>query len=65
MLQTKRLKNWRARRAGGKMTVYGEHADTGQPDKVTQIDTIVPGKPQSNCCIAKRADGSAHHLLMR
>ena len=60
----KTLKNWRARRSSGKMTVYGEDADTGKVDKITRVDTIKPGKRGANCVIAIRSDNTEHHLLL-
>jgi hypothetical protein len=38
------LKNWRAKRAGGRITVYGTNAETGQADKVVGVDVIEPHK---------------------
>lgn len=35
------LRNWRAKRAGGRITVYGED-DSGASTKVPNVDVIVP-----------------------
>lgn len=62
---TKTLKNWRARRAGGRITVYGEDATTSEPTKITRIDVIQPGTAAgANCCIAIGHDKVEHHLLL-
>lgn len=62
---TKSVKNWRARRAGGRITVYGEDAKTSEPVRITRIDVIRPGTaPGNNCCIAIGHDKVEHHLLL-
>lgn len=56
----KTLKNWRARRAGGRITVYGEHHETGQLEKITNVDTI---EPWFGACRATDKAGVEHRLL--
>jgi hypothetical protein len=36
------LINWTAKRAGGRITVYGVDQETGQPVRVVGVDTISP-----------------------
>lgn len=36
------LTNWKARRAGGRITVTGTDAATGQPGKIVGVDYIEP-----------------------
>lgn len=38
------VKNWTAKRAGGRITVYGEYTD-GTPRKVVGVDSIRAAKP--------------------
>lgn len=58
------LKNWRARRAGGRITVYGECQATHTPMKITNVDQIEPGLAQSNMVVAVDKDGHRHNLLL-
>lgn len=57
------LKDWRARRAGGRITVYGECTKSGQLAKITQVDEIKPG--DGGKCIATDKNKVAHTLLPR
>jgi hypothetical protein len=57
----KTLKNWRAKRAGGRITVYGTDATTGAETKIVAVDEIRPSKVQG--CIAVDKDGTVHQLL--
>lgn len=57
------LKNWRARRAGGAITVYGDCAERNTPAKITRVDTITPGGTNKPYCIATGRDGVEHKLL--
>lgn len=63
----KTLKNWRARRAGGRITVYGEDHQTGQQVKITNVDDIKPGGPHRDgpggYCVAVDKDSVSHRLL--
>jgi hypothetical protein len=38
------LKDWKARRAGGRITVNGVDNATGQPVKIVGVDVITPGQ---------------------
>jgi hypothetical protein len=38
------LRNWKARRAGGRITISGVDASTGEPVKVAGVDAIEPGE---------------------
>lgn len=59
----KTLINWRAKRAGGRITVYGEDQDNNRKEvKVTNVDSIVPGV---GCCVATDKAGTTHHLMLR
>lgn len=60
----KSLRDWTARRAGGRITVYGTNVETGQDDKLTKIDAITPG-PGTDRCTAKDSDGVEHVLFTR
>lgn len=56
------LKNWRAKRAGAAITVYGEDTTTKHEIKITRIQHIKPGM---DCCIATGHDGLQHTLRTR
>lgn len=58
---TPTLKNWRAKRAGAYITVYGEDVATRKATKITRVDKIEPGP---NYCVATRDDGATHNLLV-
>ncbi len=60
------LKDWKAKRAGGRMTVYGTPFIGGAPTKIVGVDTIVPGEsPAGNpCCVATDKNGVAHTLYI-
>lgn len=55
----KQLKNWTARRAGGRITINGVDAQTGNPIKVVGVDTIEAGSPFP---IATHKDGEKFEL---
>jgi hypothetical protein len=57
----KTLKEWRAKRAGGRITVYGKDATTGAETKIVSVDSIQPSKVTG--CIAVDKDGTVHQLL--
>lgn len=61
----KTLANWRAKRAGGRITVYGDDVDRGNAlTKVVGIDTITPGSRVEGRCEALAHDGTTHYLLL-
>lgn len=39
------LKNWSAKRAGGRITISGIDAATNQPCKIVGVDRIEAGRP--------------------
>lgn len=64
-MHAKTLKNWRGRRAGGRITVYGENATTGTPEKIVGVDEIKPSpQPGVNHVIAVDKDGITHYLKL-
>jgi hypothetical protein len=56
----RKLKNWTAKRAGGRITIDGVDAETGKPVKVAGVDTI---DPSSTNPIAAHKDGEHFELL--
>ncbi len=38
-----RIKDWTARRAGGRITITGKDADDGEPIKIVGVDRIEAG----------------------
>ncbi len=58
----KTLINWRAKRAGGRITIYGTDRDTNTPMKAVGIDTIEgagSGAAQGFACpVATDKDGN-------
>jgi hypothetical protein len=40
--RSKTLKEWKAKRAGGRITVYGTDVRTGEPAKLVGVDEITP-----------------------
>jgi hypothetical protein len=54
------LTNWKARRAGGRITVTGTGRD-GQPTKIVGVDLIEPSP--GGGCLAHGKDGIVHDLL--
>lgn len=54
-----KLKSWKAKRAGGRITVTGVDTTSGQPVKIVGIDTIEAGKP----VVAVDKDGNRHELV--
>jgi hypothetical protein len=56
-----KIRNWRAFRSGGYMTVEGNDVETGEDVKVTRIDEITPGP---NHCVATCSDKATHELLL-
>lgn len=54
------LNNWKARRAGGRITVYGKDAD-GNDAKIVGVDKIEPVK---GTIIATDKNGTEHMLAV-
>jgi hypothetical protein len=58
------LRNWTAKRAGGRITVYGED-DSGASTKVVGVDRIeVLHFADRSSVIATDKDGQRHELLV-
>lgn len=58
------LRNWSAARSGSSITVHGTDIDSGEPTKLTRIESITP--PASNAAhevTATDSDGVAHRLI--
>lgn len=53
------LKHWRAKRAGGRITIYGKGPD-GQDRRVPHVDTIEASSPYP---VAVDKDGARYRLL--
>jgi anti-anti-sigma regulatory factor len=59
------VKNWRAKRAGGRITVYGEDPATNQQIKIVGVDKIEPPAHASDpLVLAVDKHGAVHHLLL-
>lgn len=59
------LKNWKAKRAGGRITVYGLDHETGKEIKLVGVDRIEPSnRPEAMCVLAYDKDGSTHTLAI-
>lgn len=58
----KTLRDWRARRAGGRITVYGENVEGREQDRITNVDELVP---EVGYTVARDKDGVHHRLLPR
>ena len=64
-MTSRSLKNWRARRAGGRITVYGECERTHTPVKITNVDVLTPGRREGTRCVtAVDKDDVTHFLLL-
>lgn len=57
------LTNWKARRAGGRITVNGTGPD-GKPAKIVGVDVIEPSAPSHNFIRAIDKDGTQHSLAI-
>lgn len=58
------LRNWRARRAGGRITVYGED-DSGASSKVVGVDVIEPRNTAGRVGVfAITKDNILHELIV-
>lgn len=55
------LKDWKARRAGGRITVNGKNADNGLAQKIVGVDVI---EPRDGKIIATDKDGQEHELAI-
>ena len=55
------LKNWHAKRAGGRITIYGTDIDNGDAARITRVDKI---EPTDNHCVATVDGGTTHKLLL-
>lgn len=55
------LKNWKARRAGGRITITGTDALTGRDDKIVGVDFI---EPAGHGCRAVDKHGAEHRLSL-
>lgn len=58
------LRKFYVKRAGGRMTAYGEDIETGHPAKITNIDRIDP--PTNNALhevVATDKNGVKHRLV--
>lgn len=56
------LFKWKAKRAGGRITVYGEDAE-GLPHKVVGVDQITPAAGHGHC-VATDKNGESHTLAV-
>lgn len=63
MHKAQMLRNWRARRAGGRITVYGE-TPLGEQRKVVGVDVITPHPTMGNACLATDKNGTQHTLYV-
>lgn len=67
-----RLRDWRARRAGGAITVTGNDAESGEPVRIANVVQITAGprparifsKPVSSYVVARMADNITEHKLL-
>ncbi len=64
-MHSKTLIKWRAKRAGGRITVYGEDAETRDNTKIVGIDVITPGTINEGVCYALDRHGVTHTLLLK
>lgn len=58
------LRNWTAKRAGGRITIYAEGLD-GRSRRITNVDTIRGGDIWEAHPIARDAKGEEYRLLPR
>lgn len=60
----KTLREWTARRAGGRITVHGVDISTNTPTKITNVDTITPPSDHSlHEVLATDVRGTVHRLI--
>lgn len=55
------LKNWKARRAGGRITVTGDETD-GTAGKIVGVDYIEPREAEGGRIVAVDKNGVEHEL---
>jgi hypothetical protein len=60
----KTLRNWRSKRAGGHMTIYGDDVGERTHTKITRVSSITPGTAAQKCCYATDTFGTVHTLLL-
>jgi sensor histidine kinase YesM len=58
----RKLKNWTARRAGGRITIKAQDAATGEEVKITNVDTIDGPSEPGEATIATDKDGERYNL---
>jgi len=62
------LIDWKAKRAGGRITVYGKNAETGAEIKIVGVDVITPASERPlysrRPCEAVDMHGVKHTLLV-
>ena len=65
-MHSKTLRNWRAKRAGGRITIYGDEGTgaASRNTKIVGVDTITPGAVHEGVCYALDKDGVTHTLLL-
>lgn len=65
-MHSKTLRNWRAKRAGGRITIYGDEGvgSSVRTTKIVGVDTITPGAVHEGACFALDKDGVTHTLLL-
>lgn len=58
-----KLHDWTAKRAGGRITVYGKD-ESGKDAKIVGVDAIEPHYGGRNCVQALDKDGHSHELVL-
>lgn len=58
------MKNWKARRAGGRITVYGTDTYTGRVVKITNVDEITPPESATEHYVTAVDNNGNHHKLI-
>lgn len=56
------MRNWKARRAGGRITITGSDVTASEPAKIVGVDEIFPGR--TGGVIAKDKGGGLHVLFL-
>jgi len=63
-MTAKTLRDFHAKRAGGRITAHGENVATGAQDKITNIDRIdPPAFPSDQHVLATDKHGIVHKLV--
>lgn len=57
------ITHWTAKRAGGRITIYGTNHETGGPIRVVGVDKIEKLQHTDSHPTATDKDGRAHRLL--